>query len=54
MNLQLTEESFYNSRVVNDLKEFKDLGNVILANRLSDDIKDVVDKVYTRDVFSRD
>ncbi|GAE95404.1 UDP-glucose dehydrogenase [Gracilibacillus boraciitolerans JCM 21714] len=37
-----------------DFKEFKDISDVIVANRLSDDIKDVKDKVYTRDLFSRD
>ena len=50
----LTEEEFYNSRVINDFEEFKNLSDVIVANRLSDDIKDVADKVYTRDLFSRD
>jgi UDPglucose 6-dehydrogenase len=50
----LQEENFYNSRVIKDLEEFKEISDVIVTNRLSDEIKDVVDKVYTRDLFSRD
>lgn len=50
----LDEDDFYNSRVVKDLDEFKKISNVIVANRLTDEIKDVKDKVYTRDLFSRD
>ncbi|SFL34059.1 UDPglucose 6-dehydrogenase [Gracilibacillus orientalis] len=50
----LEEEEFYGSRVVNDFNEFKEISDVIVANRLTDEIKDVADKVYTRDLFSRD
>jgi UDPglucose 6-dehydrogenase len=48
------EDEFYHSRVIKDFDEFKKISDVIVANRLSDEIKDVVEKVYTRDLFSRD
>ncbi|MFH5835539.1 nucleotide sugar dehydrogenase [Proteiniclasticum sp. C24MP] len=50
----LDADDFYNSRVIKDFDEFKKISDVIVANRLSDEIRDVVDKVYTRDLFSRD
>jgi UDPglucose 6-dehydrogenase len=50
----LTEKEFYHSRVIKDFDEFKEISDVIVANRLSDEIKDVAEKVYTRDLFSRD
>lgn len=50
----LEADDFFNSRVIKDFEEFKKISDVIVANRLSDEIKDVVDKVYTRDLFSRD
>ncbi len=50
----LHEERFFNSEVIKDLSEFKHKSDVIVANRITDDIKDVLPKVYTRDLFSRD
>tara|TARA_B110000196_G_C21126810_1_gene656270 strand:- start:343 stop:1530 length:1188 start_codon:yes stop_codon:yes gene_type:complete len=47
-------EDFFNSKVIKDLNEFKQLSDVIVANRLADDINDVQGKVYTRDVFGND
>lgn len=47
-------DEFFHSRVIKDFDEFKKISDVIVANRLSDDIKDVADKVYTRDLFTRD
>ncbi len=50
----LKEDTFFNSRLIKDLDEFKRVSEVIVANRLHDDLKDVRDKVYTRDIFTRD
>ena len=50
----MKEDSFFNSRVVRNLDEFKTISDVILANRYNDDIADVLDKVYTRDLYFRD
>lgn len=50
----LEAEDFYNSRVIKDLDEFKGISDVIAANRLSDEIKDVESKVYTRDLYGKD
>jgi UDPglucose 6-dehydrogenase len=50
----LKEAEFFHSRVVNDLAEFKRLSDVIVANRITNDLRDVVDKVYSRDLFGKD
>ena len=50
----LKQEEFSNCKVVNNLDEFKKESSVIMANRLEDCLKDVKEKVYTRDLFSKD
>ena len=50
----LEEESFFSSRVVKDIDEFKKSSDVIVANRISDEIRDVEKKIYTRDIFHSD
>ena len=50
----LKENSFFNSRVIKDFDEFKSLCDIIVSNRLNDELKDVKEKIYTRDLYGRD
>ncbi|MBR9916573.1 nucleotide sugar dehydrogenase [bacterium] len=50
----LKEDEFYHSKVIRDLDAFKKMSDVIVANRMVTEIEDVVDKVYTRDLFGQD
>ena len=50
----MQEETFFSSRVIRDFNEFKNMCDVILANRWSDTLEEVKEKVYTRDLFARD
>tara|TARA_B100000963_G_C22606655_1_gene662836 strand:+ start:508 stop:1686 length:1179 start_codon:yes stop_codon:yes gene_type:complete len=50
----MEESEFFNSKVVNDLEEFKRLSDLIITNRMSDDLRDVKHKIYTRDLFNDD
>ena len=50
----LKEDTFYNSKVIKDISEFKKISDIIISNRISIDIEDVKEKIYTRDLFGRD
>ena len=47
----LSEDSFFGSEVIRDLDAFKTRSEVVIANRMTDDIQDIADRVYTRDLF---
>jgi UDPglucose 6-dehydrogenase len=50
----LKESEFFHSRVVNDLVKFKQEADVIVANRVTSDLSDVFEKIYSRDLFGKD
>lgn len=50
----LNDTEFFSSKVISNIEEFKEISDVIVTNRLSDDLDDVLDKVYTRDIFGGD
>lgn len=50
----MTEDTFYNSRVEKNLTRFKEYSDVIVTNRMETELQDVLEKVYTRDIFQRD
>ena len=50
----LKEERFFNSRIIRDFEEFKKISDVVIANRWDDKLTDIKDKVFTRDLFTRD
>ena len=51
---ELKENNFYNLEVINDINQFKQKSELILTNRMHEELKDVIEKVYTRDLYQRD
>ncbi len=50
----LNDDYFFENKVINDLKKFKEISDVIVTNRYEEALNDVIDKLYTRDLFRRD
>lgn len=50
----LKVDTFFNSKVINNLSRFKDISDVIVVNRMSSELEDVKDKIYSRDLYFRD
>ena len=50
----LKEDTFFNSRVINDIEKFKEMSDIIVVNRYNKELEDVKHKIYTRDLFFRD
>ena len=50
----LSDESFFNSRVIKEFSEFKKISDIIVANRVTNQLASVIHKVYTRDIFNSD
>ena len=48
------ENEFFHSKIIDNLEDFKQMSDLIVANRMSDELRDEKDKVYTRDIFGND
>ena len=50
----LKDDAFFNSKVIHSLDAFKQMSDVIIVNRITDELSDVMEKIYTRDIYGRD